>query len=425
MSMPKADKIPVSKLKRSAITGLVVAKIGIKHVGYKTRKIFSKSKNDQQLKQGHEEDIGKLIFTALSQLKGTALKISQLLSMEADLLPPTIRNQLKDACYQVKPINKALVRKQIVNEFGITPKALFKSFDMKAFAAASIGQVHKATTKDNLDVAVKIQYPGIGSTIESDLKIIESLFSMLSRTSDLMPHKDVLTIMIGEMRDRLAEEVDYCNEEINQQWFKNNLKLEKIRIPEVLSDYSSKRVITSEFLNGKHLNEWLANIPEQAEKNQVGQLLFDHFWYSVFKLNRINADPHPGNFLFLANGDLGILDFGCVRSLDKDFTQHCARLIPSLVDVFYNNGSIDQLRTVYQSLKLISQEVDEDEFARDIYPYIKRFSDWFAEAYATEYFDFSNKKPCPGRPDQNSKQVVTAALNPPLFAAEYRPQIAF
>ncbi|WP_444996955.1 ABC1 kinase family protein [Aliikangiella sp. IMCC44359] len=401
------DSIPTSKIKRTTITSMTAAKLGMQYVGYKAKTLLKDEQEKQQIKLEHEENIGNIIFAVLSQLRGTALKVSQLLSMEADILPISVRKKLKEACYEVPPINKALVRKQVVQELGKPPSDVFKGFNSQAFAAASIGQVHRGITFNDELVAVKIQYPGIASTIESDLKIIEKLFWTLSKTTELLPHKKVLKLMMKEMQERLREEVDYQVEADNIQWFKNQVQLPNVIIPEVFLEYSGKRVITFEMLDGLHLAEWLKTKPKQAEKNHFGQLLFDFFWYSVFKLKRINADPHPGNFLFLPNGKLGILDFGCVRALDDAFTQQCAQLIPALVKVSYENGSSEQLREVYQSLKIISAEIDQAMFESEILPYTKRFADWFAEAYVSDTFDFSNKQPCPGKPDDGSKKAIS------------------
>ena len=175
--MSTETNIPVSKLKRSTLTGITAARVGVKHIGYKARSLLTKPENKQVNKLRHEEQIADLVFSVLTQLRGTALKVSQILSMEADILPISIREKLKEACYQVPPINRALVRKQLVQELGKSPNNLFGEFNSHAFAAASIGQVHRATTFDGDAVAVKIQYPGIASTIESDLQIIETLFS--------------------------------------------------------------------------------------------------------------------------------------------------------------------------------------------------------------------------------------------------------
>ncbi len=417
--MSESNNIPISKFRRTSITGLTAAKIGLKHAGYKAKTMFLGKEKKQSIKKSHEENIGKLIFTVLSQLKGTALKVSQLLSMEANILPDSIREELNNACYQVPPINRALVRKQVVQELGVKPTEAFKYFNPQAFAAASIGQVHRAETHDGKLVAVKVQYPGIASTIESDMKIIEKLFWTLSKTTNLLPDKKVMSLMLEEMQERLTEEVDYHIEADNLRWFQKQVDLPGITIPGVVDDLSSKRVLTLEMLDGLHLKDWLATNPDQQSKNRIGQVLFDFFWYSVFTLKKINADPHPGNFLFLPNGNLGVLDFGCVRSLSVEFIEQFAKLIPAVVAVFYDNQPSEKLRAAYQSLKILSTDTTQQEFEKKVLPTIGKFGQWFGQAYATEYFDFSQKSPCPGKPDDDNLRAVK------LIDGMYQEQMCF
>ncbi len=398
--------IPVSKLKRSAITGLTAARVGAKHVGYKARSLLTNQQDKPTLKLKHEEQIAELVFTVLAQLRGTALKVSQILSMEADVLPLSIREKLKQACYQVPPINRALVRKQFIQEFSQGPNDLFRQFNSHAFAAASIGQVHSGITFNDDAVAIKVQYPGIASTIESDIQIIEKLFSTLSKLSDLLPQKQVLEIMMMEMQERLREEVDYHVEADNIKWFRKSVELPWVKIPYVVDDLSSKRILTLERLDGQHISEWLETNPSQHQRDLLGQQLFDYFWYCVFKLKRINADLHPGNFLVLNDGNLGALDFGCVRTLSTEFISRFVALIPALVDTFVHGKEKESLHRAYKGLKVISCEVSLEEFEAELVDSIEPFGRWLCEAYATDRFDFSNKQPCPGKPNEDSRKLV-------------------
>ncbi len=404
--MDNETKIPVSKLKRTAMTGLTAARVGAKHVSYKAKSLVTKPENKAQHKLQYEQQIADIIFSVLTQLRGTALKVSQILSMEADILPLSIRQKLKEACYQVPPINRALVRKQIVQEFEKPPHELFRQFNSSAFAAASIGQVHQAITRDGQAIAVKVQYPGIANTIESDLKIIENLFSGLSSTTKLMPQKAVLKTMMNEMQDRLREEVDYCNEANNIEWFSEQVKIENIVIPKVIREFTSKRVLSLQMLQGMHINEWLETNPSQQKRNLVGQRLFDYFWYCVFKLKRINADLHPGNFLVLEDEQIGALDFGCVRQLSNEFISKFVKLIPALIEVFYQGKNSHELLSVYQSLKVISNETSLMTFETEMLPSIEPFGRWLAEAYAQPKFNFAHKQACPGKPNDNSRKLV-------------------
>ena len=402
----RSRSMPRSKLTRSAITGMAVTKIGLKHIGYKTRHALSANPISGQPLQEHEEQIGELIFTVLSQLRGTAVKLSQLLSMEADIVPKTIRDKLHSACHQVPPINKALVRKQIVQELGDTPKQLFKEFNSQAFSAASIGQVHQAVAHDNTLLAVKVQYPGIGATIESDLKMVEKLFWLLSKTTNKFPKKQVIALLMDEMQLRLQEEIDYEIEANHLRWFRQAVKLPSIVIPAVFETLSSRRVLSMDMLTGQHLEDWLESNPSQIQRNDVGQKLFDFFWYCTLQLKKINADPHPGNVLILADGQLGILDFGCVRSLSDDFVCDFSDMIPKIVNGYFFNKNTQSLLESYKKLKFIEKNITLEIFESQIMPDLKIYGQWLGEAYVEKTFDFNNKKPCPGKPENLSGSAI-------------------
>jgi len=413
--MPTSKKVPTSTLSRSVITGAAVTKIGLKHAGYKVRKAFSaKNANDknaqtkktEQSQQQHEEQIGELVFTVLSQLRGTAIKLSQLLSMETDILPETIRNKLKAACHQVPPINRALVRKQMVQELGNTPKQLFKEFDSEAFSAASIGQVHRALSFNNEKLAVKVQYPGIGATIDSDLKMLEKLLWLIAKATKNMPKKPVITQVLAEIKNRLSEEINYEIEASNLNWFGQEMKLNGIVIPKVNQQLSTARVLSMEMLSGQHLDKWLDNKPNQQQRNALGQKLFDFFWYSALTLKKIHADPHPGNFLILADEQLGVLDFGCVRSLSDDFVDSFTAIMPKIVDSYIFNKNKQALFTSYQALKFIDHSVDFNTFESKIFPDLQYYGQWLGQAYVSKTFDFTTKTPCPGKPDNVSGGAV-------------------
>jgi predicted unusual protein kinase regulating ubiquinone biosynthesis (AarF/ABC1/UbiB family) len=413
--MLTSKKVPTSKLSRSVITGAAVTKIGLKHAGYKVRKAFSaknandknaQAKSTEQSQQQHEEQIGDLVFTVLSQLRGTAIKLSQLLSMETDILPETIRNKLKLACHEVPPINRALVRKQMVQELGNTPKQLFKEFDNEAFSAASIGQVHRALSFNNEKLAVKVQYPGIGATIDSDLKMLEKLFWLLTKTTKNMPKQQVFTLVLAEIKNRLSEEINYKIEARNLNWFGQEMKLKGIVIPKVNQQLSTARVLSMEMLNGQHIDKWLDNKPNQQQRNALGQKLFDFFWYSALTLKKIHADPHPGNYLVLDDEQLGVLDFGCVRSLSDDFVDSFTAMMPKIVDSYIFNKNKQALFTSYQALKFIDLNVDFNTFESKIFPDLQYYGQWLGQAYVSKTFDFTTKSPCPGKPDDVSGGAV-------------------
>lgn len=399
------SKIATKKLARSAIAGAAATKIGAKHLSYMGKRALAKNEDKEQLQETHNRELGKLLFAALSQLRGTALKASQILSTEASFLPESIRDELARACYKVPPINRALIRKVFVQQFSQAPEQLFAEFDSQAFAAASIGQVHNARTKSGESVAVKIQYPGIAASIDSDLQLIQRVLNTLAIGLASIPNKAAVTHTLNEVRVRLVEEVDYQSEALHTEWFRQRLDSNKYCVPRVLNEFSSKRVLTTEKLSGQHIDEWLGRNPSQQERNHFGQLIFDYFLQSNFQLKAINPDFHPGNFLMLDDGRLGILDFGCVKTLDEGYPQ----LVSALFSAFrrcYHSPDIAELMSAYQSLGLIEPTLSVDEFEQDIYPSCKLIIPWFIEPFLQDTFNFKHKKTYPTEIHKESKKAA-------------------
>ncbi|MGD9202618.1 MAG: AarF/ABC1/UbiB kinase family protein [Chitinispirillia bacterium] len=407
------DKIPTGKIARSTITGISAAKAGIKHLSYIGKiKLLKKNLQEDEQKR-HEQDIGKILYNALSQLRGTALKVSQMLSIENGLLPETIRKELSKACHQVIPLNRALIYKVFINEFGTGYDKLFKSFDSKAFAAASLGQVHRALSFDGKELAVKIQYPGIASSIKSDIRIIRGLIPVFAATTLMFSKNDIFQTVIDEIEERLYEEVDYLHESKQTKWFSDNLPFKNIIIPRVILKLSGERVLTMEKIPGKHIQEWLKTNPSQEDKNYFGQTLFDFFLYSTFKLNKIHADPHPGNFIFTDDKRLGIIDFGCVKPLNsREIMQFCS-LLKALVKDHKYGGNTPEIVTIYKDTGMITDNVTTDIYKKEIEPVIRPVQYWFIEPFINETFDFSKKEPFPIIPPYKSMNITQYFNNIP------------
>lgn len=392
-------KIITGKLARTLKTTAMASKTGIKHLRYLGAKKFSS--NPQKLQQDHEEEIGKLLFKGLSQMRGTALKASQLLSLESDILPEGIRRELAKSCYQVPPINKALIRKVFIQEFGQEAKKLFKEFSADACAAASLGQVHKGKIESGETVAIKVQYPGIREAIDSDLKILSFIMSSLSIATNYLPKKAVVNAALDEIKICLREEIDYQQEADNTRWFKQNLNIVNIRIPEVYNDYSSQRILTTEFLNGLHIDEWLATQPSQDQRNRAGQSIFNAFLYCFFELKALHADPHLGNYLFLDSGEVGILDFGCVKHFSNDFPGDMAVLVNAIL----NQDQAAVFRG-YKKFEIFSDDFQFDEYLQQVYPVLSPIQEWISLPYQTATFDFSTLPPPPLMKHASHQQAI-------------------
>ncbi len=400
---------PASKLGRTAITGLALAHAGASKLGHKARQALRKDEDKQAAQERHEAELGRILFKALNQLKGSALKVSQLLSMEADFLPEGIRSELAKGCHQVTPLNRALIHKVFQNEFGKAAEHLYAQFDAHAFAAASLGQVHHAQLADGRQLAVKVQYPGIAAAIGSDLRMLRGIFQTMAIGTTMLPRKEVIDRFMNELEVKMGEELDYEHEAMQLNWFRARVNLPGIVIPKCLNDMSSKRVLTMEKLDGLHLDAWLATAPDQAQRDHFGQLLFDWFWFSVCELGRLHADPHPGNFLFMPDGQLAILDFGCTNKVSEHFCDATARSWRALLmtDEAERNRL---LRLAYIDLGLFANTVTQEEFDNGIMPALADLHAWKIEPFIASQFDFSNKSAYPKNMNAEHNKLLSGVL---------------
>lgn len=318
-----AESIALSRSQRSKVLLETTLKVGTK----KLRNKFSKkSPNAMEIVnsradhitpgQLEQRELAEIVFQGLCKLRGTAMKVAQYISSDQDLLTPAHLEVLRQSHYQVPPLNTIIVSKMIRNEFKVNKEDLFITFEDKAFAAASLGQVHRAKTLDGKDVAVKIQYPGIDQTISVDLGIVKKFLSAV-------PKNKIILNSLNSIEQHLYEEVDYWVEQKNALdfyiFFCGNTNINpKFIIPRVFPHLSSQRVITYEFIQGQSLQDWLRSNPSQQQRDQLGQKLWQFFFDSAFKLQKIHADPNWGNFLITDSNQLVVLDFGCVQSLSHD-----------------------------------------------------------------------------------------------------------
>jgi len=395
---------PTGKLARTAVGGMALAQAGAARIGRQARKLTLADGRQADAQHKFEADIGRIIFAALNQLKGTALKLSQLLSAHADFLPEGVRAQLAKGCYQVTPLNRALVHKVFRQQFDQAPESLFASFEHDAFAAASLGQVHRATLVDGTPVAVKVQYPGIGASIKSDIRMLRVMLQTIGLGADLLPRKELMDRVMDEVAHKLAEELDYEHEAAALAWFRERTTLPGIVIPRPIPSHSSERVLTMERLDGMHLDQWLATSPSQEQRDRVGQLLFDWFWYSLFELGRIHADPHQGNFLVMRDGQVGLLDFGCTKSIFPGFCQSLSKAWAAYLSA-PQDGSREALRQAYLELGLIAPDLSQADFDDKLMPAIAPLSAWQLAPFRLGKFNFGAMGAMP-RPDPEHTRAI-------------------
>ena len=316
------DSLPTSKVARAARfakTGFSMGANYVKH--YAKRAVGADSTTDDL----HAANAAEL-YGALSEMKGSVLKVAQMLAMEKNLLPPAYATQFQQAQYQTPPLSGPLVSKAFRDAFGRSPYELFAEFDPAARQAASIGQVHFAKSKENgRPLAVKVQYPGVASSIVSDLRLVKpvALRVLGLDEAQVRPY-------IAEVEARLLEETDYALElRRGQDIATRCAALPHLEFPCYYPELSSARVLTMDWLPGQHLREFLLTSPSQAVRNQIGQALWDFYQFQVNELLTVHADPHPGNFLLRAEhgGTVAVLDFGCVKEIPAAVQQQFQTLL--------------------------------------------------------------------------------------------------
>ena len=369
------DAIPKSKITRTISSGKIAVKMGTNHLGFLLKKPFLSKEKQRLSEKKKDAQNSKILFNGLSLLRGTALKAAQMLSFESDIIPESIRKELEKSYSQVPPINRALVRKIIINNFNNPPEKVFESFDLKAFAAASLGQVHHARSKDGEDLAVKIQYPDISKTISNDIRLLKTVLRP-------MAEYEIIKIALEEIEEVLLNETDYEKEGQNIEYFRDTLKNDKVIIPKIYPDLTTKNVLSMTCMKGMLLNEWLEAGPDRESKTIVAQTLHDIFVEGFYELKQIHADPNPGNFLVTDDLKICLLDFGCVRSFDDEFIQLYQRLI-SIGAGSEKKEYIDLLT----QMKLITPDLDPDIKDKMVVLFMK-MGDWFSEFFKEEEFDF-------------------------------------
>jgi predicted unusual protein kinase regulating ubiquinone biosynthesis (AarF/ABC1/UbiB family) len=264
----------------------------------------------------------KLVST-LGELKGAAMKLGQVVSMDTEFLSPEVRQVIARLQNEAPPMPHALVARVVREELGDAPEALFREFDLKPLAAASLGQVHRAVLHDGRPVAVKVQYPGIAETLAGDmdnLGLVVKTVSMASRLTDG-------TAYFRELREQLLLETDYLREAGLCTGFARSVAgLPELKVPDVVPERTSGRVLTLELLQGRTLKDWVVSEPSAAERFRVARLLILAIYGPFFTHGEIHADPHPGNFMVLDDGRLGLLDFGSIKRFSPRFVEANRRM---------------------------------------------------------------------------------------------------
>ena len=308
--MKTIDSIPTGKISRATRLVRTGVKVGINQLKYYGDTLVDPQNAKEKLNQNNASDI----YDGLKNLKGSALKVAQMLSMEKNILPKAYVEQFSLAQFSVPPLSAPLVRKTFFKYFGKHPEDLFDTFNSKSIAAASIGQVHQAT-KDGKELAIKIQYPGVADSISSDLAMVKpvaiKMFNIKGKDSDKY---------FQEVEQKLLEETDYILEvKQSQQMVADCKHIEHLIFPDYYPDLSNHRIITMDWIDGEHLSEFTKVNTNKVLADKLGQALWDFYMYQMHELKRVHADPHPGNFLVTPKGELVAIDFGCIKVIPDSF----------------------------------------------------------------------------------------------------------
>jgi predicted unusual protein kinase regulating ubiquinone biosynthesis (AarF/ABC1/UbiB family) len=372
--MKTLDYIPTSKIERATKLVQTGAKVGVNYLKYYGGKIVDSGLTRDKLDKENAEDI----YDGLKTLKGSALKVAQMLSMDKSFLPQAYVEKFSLSQFSVPPLSAPLVLKTFKTNLGKTPYEIFDEFNPNSVNAASIGQVHLAV-KNNKKLAVKIQYPGIASSISSDLSLVKPMairmFNLKGKGSDQY---------FKEVEDKLIEETNYSLElKQSQEVVAACKKIDNLILPEYYPEYSSEKIITMDWMTGVHLSEFKNSDPIIA--NKIGQALWDFYMYQIHILRKVHADPHPGNFLVSEKNELIALDFGCMKIIPNEFYVPYFELIdPKVID------NAELFREKLFELEILRSDDSEEEivyFTALFYDLLSLFT----KPFQAETFDFSDE----------------------------------
>lgn len=302
--------------------GFRLGKLGLSltgsYIGYQFQNLFMREETRGRRRRLFQQKASRRVREELESLKGPVMKLGQLLSQQTHALPEETLLELANLQMRAPGMHPTLARAQFKNSLGKYPEEVFREFEAEPFAAASLGQVHRAITKRGERVAVKIQYPAIRSAIENDFKLLRSA-TLPGRISGHFP-----VSILNEVQRGFMEETDYVHEGKNLDFFRDGLaRFKYLTIPDVHWDLTTGRVLTMSFVDGAPVAEFMKGKPPRAIRDLIGHRIFELFHFQIQCLGALHADPHPGNFLFHTDGRIGLVDFGCVKRLTIDVVDLC------------------------------------------------------------------------------------------------------
>lgn len=308
-------QIPTGALTRLWAMGSMQAQVCMAYLASWLQSGFAGQEKKERLRGELHLATGLKLLATMGYLRGAVMKVGQILANLPEVVPDEIAETLGALHFEAQPMHYAMVREVFLDELGQCPESLFAEFDKKAFAAASLGQVHRARLKSGEEVAVKVQYPHMARTIKADMANLRFLLKPWSRSPDwqyLLEGLQEIEAMLGMEAD-YHQEAQFCREA--GRLFE--AEADRVVIPRIFETCSSRRILTMDYLPGLHLKDFLAGDPPQAARDHYADLLATVSLRLYYRGRCLFADPHPGNFLFMPDGRLGVIDFGCTRRLSE------------------------------------------------------------------------------------------------------------
>lgn len=405
---PVAGSAAVARNVRLARLGARTARAQAAH---RARRLFAAAERREALDRDHQLRTAADVAAELGQMKGALMKLGQMLSYLDDGLPEPLREALAGLQHDAPPMSPELAAEVVERALGEPPEHRFARWDPEPVAAASIGQVHRAITRDGVAVAVKVQYPGVAEAMAADLANVGLLFRGLGAVfPGLEPGP-----LVAELRARLTEELDYRLEARRQQAFADHYRGHPfIHVPRVLPEHSAREVLTTELAAGARFAE--VSTWSQAERDLAGETIFRFTFGGIYRLGMFNGDPHPGNYLFRPGGRVTFLDFGLVKCFDAAEI----RLVRRLIDTMVLHPRPGEFRRAMEEIGFLrpGAPVGDDEvfeYFRHFYAHVLvdapyRFDASFARESVRRFFDQTGPY----------REVMRAANVPPGFAIVQR-----
>jgi predicted unusual protein kinase regulating ubiquinone biosynthesis (AarF/ABC1/UbiB family) len=372
-----ADRGRRARLRRAFRVWRLTARRGTHFAVVKVRGARASEEERARLEEQFAIRSAEDVARELGNMKGAIMKAGQMISFIADGLPPEAQAALATLQSDVPPMAPSLAERVVREELGRDPERIFLDWDPVPVAAASIGQVHRAVLRDGREVAVKVQYPGVGEAIASDLDNAETLYAMFSALA--LRNLDVKSL-VDELRARMIDELDYvhearCQSEIAAIYAGHPF----IRVPAVVPELSTRRVLTSDWVDGMRWDEFLPTASE-ASRQRAGEVLFRFTQGSIHRNGVFNGDPHPGNYRFHRDGTITFLDFGLVKRWTAGEWEKLTPLLDALI-------SHDRTRTIDEMVGAGFLRADHGMDPEHVWEYVS--SPY--TPYLTDEFTFSSE----------------------------------